>query len=434
MANKEGHRRFGNVRKLKSGRYQARYPGPDGKLRPAPRTFPDEKSAERALVLIEAEILKNEWTDPNRAKIKLGAYAERWIEQRANLRPRTLQLYRWTLKKHVGPYLGEVPLGTLSPALIREWRSKLLADGVSAGMVAKAYRLLRAVLWTAVREDEILKTNPCRIPGADKESAPERPHLTLAQVNRLMQTMPDRYRMMILLTAMASLRFGEITALQRQDIDLDAATVRVRQQYLEVRGEGLTLGPPKSRASIRTVAIPAALVILLREHLELYCGSAPDTLVFSLESGLPIRRSSFNKLTAWKKATAKLGVPELHFHDLRHTGNMLAAGSKVTTKDLMARMGHDSMEAALIYQHASREADESIAAHLNAQLEGLTPGRKKKAKKKGDKATRSKSAARAIESETTAGDRAVTGHDGTLDGQVKPEDEDGGAGVLAGVG
>lgn len=191
-----------------------------------------------------------------------------------------------------------------------------------------------------------------------------------------MQTMPDRYRVTVLLTAMASLRFGEITALQRQDVDLDAATVRVRQQYLEVGGEGLTLGPPKSRASIRTVSIPAALVTLLREHLELYCGSAPDALVFSLESGLPIRRSSFNKLTAWRKLTAKIGVPDLHFHDLRHTGNMLAAASKVTTKDLMARMGHDSMQAAITYQHASREADESIAAHMNAQLEGLTSGGK----------------------------------------------------------
>jgi alkylhydroperoxidase/carboxymuconolactone decarboxylase family protein YurZ len=72
------------------------------------------------------------------------------------------------------------------------------------------------VLWTAVREDEILKSNPCRIPGANKGSASERPHPTLAQVNRLMQAMPDRYRVMILLAAMASLRCDEITALLQQ--------------------------------------------------------------------------------------------------------------------------------------------------------------------------------------------------------------------------
>src|SRR5262249_20547035 len=85
-------------------------------------------------------------------------------------------------------------------------------------------------------------------------------------------------------------------------------------------------------------------------------------------TGAPIRRGNFNKLVKWTDAVAAIGRPGLHFHDLRHTGNTLAAASKVSTRDLMARMGHDSMAAALIYQHASREADQSIAQHLDAQL------------------------------------------------------------------
>ena len=115
---------------------------------------------------------------------------------------------------------------------------------------------------------------------------------------------------------------------------------------------------------------------------------------------------------------------------------MLAAASKVTTKDLMARMGHDSMEAALIYQHASREADKSIAAHLNAQLEGLASDGKKKAKKKGAKATKFK-AVRAIEDRSTADSQTVVGQERTQDSAVSPEDregDDGAGGVLAGVG
>jgi integrase len=303
-------------------------------------------------------------------------------------------------------------------------------------MVAKAYRLLRAVLWTAVKEDELLRTNPCRIPGADKESAEERPHLNLAQVSRLMKAVPERYRLMVLLAAMASLRFGEITALQRQDVDLDAATVRIRQQYLEARGEGLMLGPPKSRAGVRTISIPVALVTLLRAHLAEHCGSAPDALVFSLVSGLPIRRSSFNKLMVWKKATASIGVPNLHFHDLRHTGNMLAAASKPTTKDLMARMGHDSMEAAIIYQHASREADQSIAAHLNTQLEALDPAKKPKGKKKGSKATKSKAMRKSNGAAEIEGRPGADGKSGSAeeDGTVEGDGDDGTAGALVVVG
>ena len=372
MANRDGHRRFGSVRQRSSGRWQARYPGPDGRLRSAPETFARKRDAERYLMMVEAAMSKGEWTDPARAKVLLQDYAERWIEQRPKLRPRTKQLYRWTLTKHITPYLGRVPLGSLTTPLIREWRSQLLADGVSAGMAAKAYRLLRAVLWTAVKEDEVLTKNPCRIPGADKETPAERPTLTLAQVGELMDAVPARYRLMVLVAALASLRFGEITALERRDVDLDAGTIRVRQQFIEVKGEGLVLSPPKSRAGIRTLAIPAALVTVLRVHLDEHVHASPDALVFTTSTGVPIRRGSFNKLVDWRKAAASIGVPGLHFHDLRHTGNMLAAGSKVSTRDLMARMGHDSMAAALIYQHASREADQSIAAHLDARMSEVT--------------------------------------------------------------
>jgi integrase len=75
-------------------------------------------------------------------------------------------------------------------------------------------------------------------------------------------------------------------------------------------------------------------------------------------------------MTAWTKTVASLGLAGLHFHDLRHTGNTLAAMSGVSTRDLMARMGHDSVRAAIIYQHATTEADARIAASLAVALAG----------------------------------------------------------------
>jgi hypothetical protein len=94
MANREGHRRFGNVRKRDSGRYQIRYPGPDGRIRTGTETYARKSDAERALVLIEAQIASGEWTDPDRGKVKLADYAAAWITQRPKLRPRTIDLYR----------------------------------------------------------------------------------------------------------------------------------------------------------------------------------------------------------------------------------------------------------------------------------------------------------------------------------------------------
>jgi integrase len=356
-----GRRRFGSIRKRDSGRYQVRYPGPDGRQRTAPDTFARKSDADRYLTMIEAQMMRGEWVDPERAKVTLGDYADRWIIQRPGLRPRTVALYRWLLGKHIAPYLGGVELGRLDTPMVREWRATLLGNGVSESMAAKSYRLLRAVLMTAVNEDELLRKNPCRIPGADQEKPAERPILTMAQVLQLAELVDERYRALVLVTTFACLRWGEVSPLQRQDIDVDAGSVRVRQAFTEVRGAGLILGPPKSRAGRRTVSVPAAILPAVREHLATHVDEEPTALVFTGPNGAPIWRGNFNKLAKWPESVAKLGMPGLHFHDLRHTGNTLAARTGASTRELMARMGHDSPQAALIYQHATAEADRAIA-------------------------------------------------------------------------
>ncbi|RAY14907.1 site-specific integrase [Actinomadura craniellae] len=337
-----------------------------------------------------------------------------------------MELYRWLLKKHIAPYLGGVPLGKLSTQMIRDWRSKLLGAGVSATMAAKAYRLLRAVLMTAVEEDKILPRNPCRVRGAGTEQAAERPVLTVAQVFELaervgvrpvgnvraldgggfrlryrvkggvMRRFPqdfgnrraaedvlwrlaedghadvvqdDRLKALILLAAFAGLRWGEVTALRRCDFDIGKRTVRVRAAFVEQANGKMLLGPPKSRAGLRMVSIPAAIVPALVAHLEKYTKPENDALVFTGVKGGPLRRSGFNKVTNWLRVVDALGVWGLHFHDLRHTGNTLAADMGVSTRNLMARMGHDNERAALRYQRRSEGADRKIADGLDALVQ-----------------------------------------------------------------
>ena len=369
MANKSGRRRFGSVRQLPSGRYQVRYPGRDGQTRTAQETYERKGDAEKALSVIETQMIRGDWIDPVRGRIKLRDYAATWIEQRPGLRPKTVDLYRWLLRAHVGPALGGVQLGKLGTDLIRQWRADLLKAGVSASVTAKAYRFLHAVLATAVAEDEILPRNPCRIKGAGDEQAAERPVLSVAQVFQLADEMKDqRYRALVLLTTFASLRWGEATALRRQDVDLAAGTVRVREAYVEHDDGSLTLGPPKSKAGRRIVSIPSEIVPEIRAHLERYTGKPDDALVFTGKKGGVLRRSNFRRGAGWKKAVSNVGAVGLHFHDLRHTGNTLAAQSGPSLRDLMARMGHDSTRAAVIYQHSSRAADKGIADALSERL------------------------------------------------------------------
>lgn len=117
------------------------------------------------------------------------------------------------------------------------------------------------------------------------------------------------------------------------------------------------------------VGIPQAIVPALREHLSLYVGPDPGALVFAGVQGGAIRRSNFNKMSAWQNAVRVIGAEGLHLHDLRHTGYAFAARSGAGLRDLMARMGHDSERAAMIYQHEARGADQAITSAIDAHIE-----------------------------------------------------------------
>ncbi|MFG1963542.1 tyrosine-type recombinase/integrase [Nonomuraea sp. NPDC049028] len=372
MPNKPGKRRFGSIRQLPSGRFQIRYPGPDGQIRMGETTYARERDAEKALSLIEAKLVTGDWTDPQRAKVKLGDYADKWITERTNLRPRTVEIYKGLLKRCIRPHLGGVPIGKVDTAAIREWRVLLLGSGVGPSEVAKAYRFLRAVLMTAA-DDQIIPRNPCRIRGAGEEKPEERPVLTVTKVFELAGQMPERLRALVLLATFASLRWGEVAALRRMDLDLAARTISVRQQHVELDTGELLVGPPKSRAGVRTVAIPEAIIPALGEHLDRFTEPELDALIFTGARGGILRRSNFRRAAKWDVSTKKIGFPGLHFHDLRHTGNTIAASSGASLKDLMQRMGHDSVRAALIYQHSTAEADSKIADAMNSKITEALP-------------------------------------------------------------
>ncbi len=364
--NKKGRRRrFGSVRQLPSGRFQARYPGPDGMLRTADRTFPTRRDAEVWLSLVEADMVRGTWVDPDAGRVPLGPYARRWVAERAGLSPRTVALYESLVRRHIEPALGSCDLVELTPGRVRSWRAGLLDAGVGRVTVAKCYRLLRAILNTAV-DDDLLRKNPCRIKGAGVEPTPERPVATPAQVHALAAAMPERWRALVLLAVATSLRWGELMALTRGDLDLDRGTVRVARSVAEHQGS-LLLVPPKSAAGVRTVAIPARVVPALREHLRRFAEPGPKGRVFVGAKGATMRRGNFQSM--WRQAVEAAGMPEgFRFHDLRHTGNTWAAASGANLRELMERMGHSSTRAALIYLHAAHDGGRRIAEGIDHAL------------------------------------------------------------------
>jgi integrase len=150
-------------------------------------------------------------------------------------------------------------------------------------------------------------------------------------------------------------------AVRRCDLDLDAATVRISRKFAELRDGRRVAGPPKSAAGVRVVALPAMLIDAMKRHLAEF-PAEDEGLIFRGPLGAPLRRNNFHRSVRWSQSVVQAGLPAgFHFHDLRHTGNNLAAASGASTRELMHRMGHGSMRAALIYQHATGERDREIA-------------------------------------------------------------------------
>jgi integrase len=359
-------RNFGRLRKLPSGRFQARYLGPDGVDRPAPVTFATKRDADDWLAERQAEVRGGEWQDPEVGAVNFETYASQWVVERG-LRPTTAELYRRLLRLHILPTFGARDLDEITPPRVRSWRAERL-EATGETTVAKAYRLLKAILQTAV-DDELIRRNPCRIKGAGQESAPERPVATIDQVYALADAVGPRWRLMVFLGSFATLRPEELAELRRGDVDLDAGTIRITLASPELTTGRRVTGDPKSAAGRRTLILPAFLHAELRRHVEWFVEKEPDGLLFVGEKGAPFRRTSFGR--KWGRARTKVGMsPGFRFYDLRHTGNTLAADTGAKLKDLMVRMGQSSVRAALIYQHSSLEHQREIADNIDARVRG----------------------------------------------------------------
>ena len=363
MANNKGsRRRFGAVRQYRSGRWTASYRGLDGQEFRAPETFETKRDAEVWLSQIEADLTRGNWQDPDAGAVNFKEYALQWVGERG-LAATTDELYRRLLRLHLLPTFEGWDLDEITAPRVRTWRAERLSTTGAATTVAKSYRLLKAIMETAV-DDELIRRNPCRIKGAGKESSAERQIATVAQVDALADAVGPRWRLMVYLGAYGPMRPEEQAELRRKDVDLDAMTIRVRMAAPELTTGKRATGETKSEAGKRLVVLPAFLRTDMRRHLDWYAERGPDGLLFVGEKGKPFRRSSFGR--KWRKARGLVGVPDdFRFYDLRHTGHTMATRSGATLKDTMVRAGQSSEKAALIYQHSDLGRQQEIAGGLD---------------------------------------------------------------------
>lgn len=365
VAARGGKSRFGNVRKLPSGRFQARYAGPDGLSHAAPTTFDTKGDAETWLATIRSDIVRDSWNPGHNKKAarKFGEYANLWLGERT-LKPRTREHYRGLLDNQMFPTFEAIALKAITPESVRAWHNKL--GSATPTLRAHAYGLLRTILAGAVA-DELIPVNPCHIRGAGNS---KRVHkikpATLEELEALVGEMPERYRAMTLLAAWCALRFGELAELRRKDVDQTNGVIHIRRAVVRVPGERV-VGTPKSDAGTRDVAIPPHLMPIIRDHISAHAQAGKDGLLFPAANGGHLASSSLYRV--YYPAREAAGRPDLRFHDLRHSGAVLAAQTGATLAELMGRLGHSTPGAALRYQHAAQGRDMEIAKRLSALIQ-----------------------------------------------------------------
>jgi integrase len=371
---RNGKRYFGSLRTLPSGRVQARYTGPDGVTYKAPVTFDSGQYAEAFLARAHGDIQAGRWVAPGTVESVVEvhafrAYAAAWLAGR-DLADRTRDDYAQILRDHINPRFGDMPVAAITPAAVREWHARLKAS-TGPTMRAHAYGLLRTIMNTAVA-DEVIGANPCRVRGGGSARRVKkiRP-ASLPELEILVKALPDRYRLMALLACWCGLRFGELAELRRSDVDVKNGVVHVRRGVVRING-GRKVKGPKSEAGKRDVAIPPHLMPAVKDHLAGHVKASRDALLFPAVHGGHMAPATLYRV--YYPAREAAGRTDLRFHDLRHTGAVLAAATGATLAELMARLGHSTAGAALRYQHASQDRDKVIAAALSELAAGtVTP-------------------------------------------------------------
>ena len=393
--------RFGYIRQLPSGRYQASYQAPDGSRHNAPATYTHKADAQAWITAERRLIEYGTWTSPkSRAEaVEAAARAEaereaadalaaealasvptvsQWLEQciaerqtrtRRPIKQTTADNYRKLARLNVdGTELGSMRVTDVRRSDVHVWRwsgppSKTRTQG------GKAYELLVSAFDDAVVA-ELIDATPCTLRGAgapDRAREPE--SLSLHEVDRFLAAVAEPWaKAALTIQVTCGLRIGEVLALRSKDLNLAAETVTVAGTVAKVGELGArtrVVQDPKTRASLRTISLLPDTVADLKAWRHSRGTLQADALLFCDAFGKPLNDDVLRRIH--KKAAERIGRSELKDHDLRATAATLAASAGASVREIQAMLGHMTPTMALSYQTATRERDAERARKMSAQ-------------------------------------------------------------------
>ena len=339
-------------RETKNGvRYDVRMRRPDGS--PVKKTFRTKREAQRFEAKQIADREQGTWIDPHAGRITFADWAEEWYATMVHAwRPATATRHRVALDRHWLSALGHHRMSSITPRQVQLIINKMTAD-LRPSTIRSYYGTVRSLFRDAVDTD-VIGRSPCRgikLPAARSD---EKRVLTADELHHLADAVGVRWRCFIYLAGVLGLRYGEVAALRVSDVDLKHKQVAVVRTATEVRGQ-VRIGPPKTPQSMRSLAIPDALVAELVGHVDRN-DLRNDDFLFQNEVGGPFGRSNF-RTRIWNPAIVKANLHGLTFHGLRHSAatHWIAAG--IDARTVQQLLGHADPRLVLrLYAHATDRA------------------------------------------------------------------------------
>ena len=344
--------------------------------------------AEAKLAELVDAFNKGTFVEPSRITVaeQVRARIAQW-EAAGDISPKTAERYQDLTENQIIPHLGAKPIQKLRAPDVEAWHTTLRTSGrrdgnggVSARTVRFAHSLLSKCLDEAVRHDLVVRNiASVQKPAGANNYVDEMVILTADQQQTVLNGLRGKALYPLVVTALYSgMRRGELLALRWSNVDLDAKVIRVRESLEETEAGGRRFKAPKTKAGRRDITLPDIIVATLRDHrrqqlelrVALGLGKLPeDALVFPSLAGGPPSPNAVTK--DWAAHAARLGVPDVTFHALRHTHASQLIDEGVDIVTISKRLGHAKPNVTLgVYAHLFRTSDDKAAAAINRALEG----------------------------------------------------------------
>jgi integrase len=318
------------------------------------------------------------------AQQKVGQFLTHWLEDvhKRSIRPRTYERYEEIVRLHLAPGIGYHQLQKLSAQHLQSFYAKKLEEGLSTTTVISFHNVLHKALETAVRWNLIAR-NPCDLVSPPRRKRFEIRPLSMQQIQQFLAVARGHRQEALFILALATgMRRGELLALKWQDLDLEQGTLQVRRILTRIPsrlpGKGYEEAEPKTDKGRRSIALPSFAAEALRQHrlrqteAKLKAGPAwqDRDYVFCTSIGTHLNPTR-DVLDALKSLLEQAGLPDIRFHDLRHSSATMLLGMKVHPKIVQELLGHSQIAITLdIYSHVLPTMQEEAMHKLDEALGG----------------------------------------------------------------